>query len=413
MHKLKTVALTHRNFTLEDIGLFHIEDAKQENYLKYVKEEYGFQELMFLSTCNRVEIIFVTNLDLTTDLVAEIFKTFIPELTTEKAYNFALKSELFEGEKAAEHLFKVASSLDSMVVGEREIITQVRQAYERAHSYSISGDYIRILIKNTIETAKKVYTQTNISNNPVSIVSLAYKKLIEKTAINANTKVLVIGAGVTNTNMLRFFKKHDITDFTIYNRTLANAHKLTEELGGVAKPLNELGASPIDFDILLTCTGSEGKVITPELYKNILSDNQKKTVIDLAIPNDFDAEIINSQAVNYISINELREIAKKNIKERQEEVVHAEAIIKEALDEFHHLFHVRKVELAMNKIPKQIKDIKHKAITNVFAKDIELLDDQSQETLNKIVQYLEKKYISLPMKMAKEILLNQDDKFKS
>ena len=106
MQKLKTVALTHRNFTVEDIGLFHIEEDKQENYLKYVKEEYGFQELMFLSTCNRVEIIFVSNLDLTTDLVALLFKTFIPDLTTEKAYNFALKSEFFEGEKAAEHLLE-------------------------------------------------------------------------------------------------------------------------------------------------------------------------------------------------------------------------------------------------------------------------------------------------------------------
>ena len=137
--------------------------------------------------------------------------------------------------------------------------------------------------------------------------------------------------------MLRFFKKHDINDFTVYNRTIENAEKLVQEVGGKARLLSDL-EKRLDFDVIITCTGSENKIITPEIYDNIINDNKTKTVIDLAIPYDFDLTISEKHPINYISIGALKEISDLNIKERQEEVIHAEAIIKVALEDFHQHF---------------------------------------------------------------------------
>src|SRR5690554_7776341 len=120
-------------------------------------------------------------------------------------------------------MIKVTSSIDSMVVGEREIITQIRKSFDACRAYGITGDAIRLMIRHTIETAKRIYTETSIAQSPVSVVSLAYHTLRLKD-IPLDARILIIGAGVTNTNMSRFLRKHGFTNLDRKSTRLNSSH---------------------------------------------------------------------------------------------------------------------------------------------------------------------------------------------
>ena len=179
------------------------------------------------------------------------------------------KVEVFHKADAVKHALSVASSIDSMIVGEREIITQVRGAYEASKSYGLTGDFIRLLTRKVIETAKKVYTETNIAKKPVSVVSLAYHKL-RNLNIALDAKFVIVGAGLTNTTMCKFLKKHGYSNFVIFNRSIENAEKLANDIGGKAFSLAELGEYQDGFDVLLTCTGADKHLIDVPAYKQLL-----------------------------------------------------------------------------------------------------------------------------------------------
>ena len=304
------------------------------------------------------------------------------------------------------HLFRVSASIDSLVVGEREIITQVRNAFEKCKELKLTGDFIRIVIRKTIETAKQVYTQTQIANNPVSVVSLAYRKLRDLN-VKLDARFLIIGSGVTNGNMSKYLKKDGFQNFSIFNRTLANAEKLAKELNGKAYSLEDLQNYTGGFDVILACTAASDPIITRAIYPALLQgETAKKIIIDLAVPNDLDATLLEQYDINLITVNKLQNAAQKNLKERQKELLACETIIQRSVEEFREIHKMRKVELAMQAVPTEVKKIHADAIQTVFAKDLEKLDPSSKEILEKIMNYVEKKYISVPMKMAKDILLN-------
>lgn len=410
MNKFKIIAFTHKNTDVNDIGKLHVEDHLASEKLALVKALMDIEEMLYLSTCNRVEFMISTEQETDNTFLESFFKTFNEDWNADYI-DWVLKNvQVFEGEDALRHLFNVASSIDSLVVGEREIITQVRNAYEKCNEYGLTGDLIRLVVKKTIETAKEIYTETNIARNPVSVVSLAYRKLRSLNA-KKNSRFIIIGSGVTNTTMAQYLKKHKFANFTVFNRTLANAQKLADELNGKAFPLSELHNYKEGFDIILTCTGSTHSIITSELYKNLVgNDASKKIVIDLAIPNDLDAAILDQYDVNLIAVNNLQEIAKENLKAREQELDTCKVIIEANIYEFRQVLKTRKVELAMSEVPKKVKEIRETA-NEVFAKELNALNPESKEVLDKIISYMEKKYISVPMKMAKDILI-EDSKTK-
>jgi glutamyl-tRNA reductase len=406
-NNFKILAFTHKVADLKEIGRFHLEVESQELQLKKFKEAAGLQELMFLSTCNRVEFLFVTEVEINHSFLKNFLRTFNPSLSDEETEDFSKKVLVFEGEEALRHLFRVASSIDSMVVGEREIITQVRGAYESCLKYGISGDIIRLAIKKTIEVAKNVYTLTKIAGRPVSVVSLAYRRLREL-HVPENARILIIGAGQTNVSMARYLKKHKYSKFTVFNRTLANAQKLADELKGTALTLDHLAQYNQGFDVILTCTGASEPIITKEIYNHLLQgDTGKKIVIDLAIPYDLEASVKDNFQIHYIEIESLKAIATENLKARSEEMHACEEIIEEGIIEFKKIYQIRVVEQAMKGVPQKVREIKEAAISTVFAKELQHLDGQSREVLEKILDYMEKKYISVPMKMAREIMVEK------
>ncbi len=390
---------------MNEVGELHIEEDNQQERLTQLKSSLQLDEIMFLSTCNRVEFIFVTSETVNVEFLCRFFRTLYPELSVEKEQRFSNAAFLFHGEDAVEHILSVASSVDSMVVGEREIITQVRNAYDNCHQMALTGDLIRIVIRHTIETAKRVYTETGIARKPVSVVSLAYHKLRDMN-VPMDSRILIVGAGITNTNMSRFLRKHGFTNFHVFNRTFEKAERLAADLNGVAHPLSDLSSYSGGFDIIITCTGSENHILTPEIYDHLLQgETSRKIVIDIAIPQDLSPEIIATHNVMHISVEVLQKISNENLKERSKEIQHVEEIISEALYEFRNIHHQRSVELAMRAVPNKVKEIRATAVNEVFRDELNALDENSRETLEKVIGYMEKKYMSMPMLMAKEILL--------
>ena len=405
LEQFHILAFTHKKMDVSEVGKLHIELDKQREVLSVFKQRMEINELMFLSTCNRVEFLFCTAKIVDENFIQNFFQTLYPHYETSQISNFENAVESYSGVLAIEHILQVASSIDSMIVGEREIITQVRNAFDTSKEMGLTGDFIRVVMRHTVETAKRVYTETSIANKPVSVVALAYHTLRDMD-ISLDARVLMIGAGMTNSNMAKFLRKHGIKNFTVFNRTVEKSEALAKDLHGSGYGLDTLHTFEKGFDIIITCTGSEAPIITPEIYTHLLQgEKTKKVVIDIAIPHDLDAEIVKNNHVTHISIDYLQKISDRNLLERSKEIVHVEQILSDAVESFMYIHKMRQVEIAMREVPNMVKDIRATAVNEVFKKELQTLDDDSREVLDKIIGYMEKKYMSMPMKLAKEIML--------
>lgn len=403
---LKILAFTHKQIDLKSLGKLVICEQTLDDRLRNIQKELGVKEIFYIGTCNRVEFVFTTARTLDREFILEFFRVLDMGLPAAYIDQFVDNVSVYEQVAAFNHLLRTSCSLESLVVGEKEILAQVRRAYEACRVSGFTGDYMRMIMNRVVKTAKEVYTHTNISKNPVSVVSLAYRKLRDLT-ITANSRLLIIGAGETNKNLAQYLKKHKYSNFSIFNRTVENAESLAKDLNGIAYPLTELAGFKGGFDVIITCTGATEPIITEEIYKNLLNgDTGKKVIVDLAIPNDTAPAVIKNFPIHYIEVESLKEVARKNIQERYDELVNAEQIIEQNITEFDLVLRQRKIEIAMSEVPQKIKAIKSKALDIVFAEEINTLDENSRIVLERVMDYMEKKYISVPMVMAKEIMIN-------
>ncbi|MFD2286047.1 glutamyl-tRNA reductase [Pedobacter petrophilus] len=407
MEYLKVIAFTHHHIDLKSLGKLVICDQSLDGRLKNIQNELPVSEIFYIGTCNRVEFVFLTKETTDKEFVTRFLAVLDMGLPPEFMERFLDNVTVYENEEAFNHLLRTSCSLESLVVGEKEILPQIRKAYENCRDAGFTGDYMRMIMERVVKTAKEVYTHTNISKNPVSVVSLAYRKLKELN-VSPNPRVLIIGAGETNLNLAKYLNKHKFSNFSIFNRTLSKAESLAEELNGKAYPLSALENFSEGFDVIITCTGCTDPIITEELYARLLNgDKAKKVVVDLAIPNDVAPAVIHNNPVYYIEVESLKEVARKNIQERYNELVHAEDIISANITEFLMVLKQRRIELAMQDVPRKIKEIKNTALNGVFADEISQMDEASREVLERVMNYMEKKCISVPMVMAKEILVKQ------
>lgn len=406
MKNLRIIAFTHKNLDLKEIGKLVLAPEEKQRVLSSLKEELNIEELFYIGTCNRVEIVFTSENDINDYLLNKI----IQHITNNKFDDIEIikaAASIYKDEEALMHLMRVSSSLESLVVGEKEILAQVRQSYDDCKAWGLTGDFLRLCMNRVVKTAKEIYTDTKISEKPISVVSIAYR-MLRSIAVNDDTRFLIIGAGETNQLFAKYLKKQKLSNFTVFNRTLEKAQSLANELEGIALPLSDLKTYNKGFDVIITCTSAVEPIITPEIYSNLLNgETAKKIILDLAIPNDTAPEVMDQNHVHFINIESIQETIKRNMDERYGELCHAESIIKFNMNEFRPLVRQRKIELAMQIVPQTIKEIRNTAITSVFADEINELDQQSKEVLDKVLNYMEKKYISIPMLMAKDILIKE------
>jgi glutamyl-tRNA reductase len=402
---LKIIAFTHKQIDLKSLGKLVICEQTLDDRLKNIQTELSVKEIFYVGTCNRVEFIFTTAEVVDKDFISRFLHVLNMGLPEEYMETFISNVSVYEQVEAFNHLLRTSCSLESLVVGEKEILSQLRKAYECCRIAGFTGDYMRTVMERVVKTAKEVYTQTKIAKNPVSVVSLAYRKLRDLNMC-AKARLLIIGSGETNRNLAQYLKKHKYSNFSIFNRTVENSASMAKDLNAAAFPLSELENFEGGFDAIITCTGSTEPIITEEIYKKLLNgETGKKIIVDLAVPNDTAPEVIQNFPVHYIEVESLKETARRNIQERYDELVHAEHIIEQNIKEFDLVLRQRKIEIAMSSVPRKIKEIKHTAINGVFADEISTMDENSKLILERVMNYMEKKCISVPMVMAKEILV--------
>ncbi len=406
----KILSVSHRHSKLDKLGqfLYSVKDKTVlSNQLELLKQNMKLDELMYLATCNRVMYFFYTTQAVNDDFIFELFQRVNPNIERSVLFGNDMRSfSFYEGEKAIDHLFKVSSSIDSMVVGEREILRQIRDAYEDCKTWQLTGDNIRLAMDTAVVTAKKIYANTKIGEKPVSVVSLAIQKMLE-TGMPDNPKILMIGAGQTNTLVTKFLRNHQLNNLIVYNRSLESAEKLVRIVGiGEPRALADIMDHDTGFDCLIVCTASTEPVVTTTMYQRLLGNAKSpKVVIDLSIPHNVAGDVATNFPMEYIEIDGLRSLAKENLKFRQMEVVHAKSLIADEIDNFHSLCKQRVLERAMQNIPTEIKAIKTHAMNEVFKKELATLDDDSRALLEKMMNYMEKRCIGIPMKAAKDALL--------
>ncbi len=413
MQAYKVVTVSHKTTGINQLKdyLLTADDTADYpiNRLEELKESFRISELMYLNTCNRVTFFFTCDYDIDHDFVRKLFLFINPGLKEQIIAKHKDVSQIYQGSEALEHIFRVAASLDSLIVGEREILGQLKDAYNKAKDYGLSGDKIRLAMEKCVVLAKRVYHQTRIGEKPVSVVSIAFRRFLAL-ELPTDTPIVKIGAGQTNGVLSNLLKKYGYTDVSIFNRTIDKAAALAKKFNGEAYTLSELPAYKKPFKVIMSCTASDGHVLTLADFERMnVSKEEEYIIIDLAVPADIDPQILYQYKVQYIDVASLEKEAAKNMEFRKNEMKIAERILTEFILEFDDSFKRRQLEIALSELPTAVKAIKSKALEEVFKKELDTIGEEERAIIAKMMDYFEKKYIALPMKVAKRTLLDDSN----
>jgi glutamyl-tRNA reductase len=401
---LQILSLNVQHASVDDVGLLHVALENQPATISTWVKELELQGMVFLSTCNRVEFILSDDKYFCMGRTTQLLQRFGLEPAALGRVTAALQA--YRGEEAMRHLMRVASSLESMVLGEREILTQVREAFDLAMEHRLAGDRLRVAGRSVVETAKKVFTQTDVATQAVSVNSLGWQAF-KSWNLPLDAPILMVGAGATNTAVGRFLVKAGYRNVRVVNRSLERAQALAEVLGtDRAGTLDDLaGALKEGPRAMVVCTGSDAALLGAN-HARMLPEGPLN-VLDLGVPSDVDANFRERPDLTVVDMAALKEVADLNLAIRATEVSKCESLLEAGLNEYLERLQAREVELALIELPQMIKAIRETAMGEIFADDLEGLDAEARQVVERIVAYLEKKYVGLPMKLAKEAVLEQ------
>lgn len=285
----------------------------------------GCSEVLLLSTCNRVEVYAVSDTVIGTD---EISRCLFRGSEHAPGDNFA-EFYRHEGAECARHLFRVASGLDSMVVGETEILGQTKKAYESARKSGTAGSYLHRLFQRAFRVAKQVRTHTEITRGAVSVGSVAVELAEKIFGDLANCKVMILGAGETSERTARALVSRGVTDLRVSNRSAGRGVDLVNLVGGRAINFHEWPEQCREIDILITSTASEMPLLGREKLESILQERTDRPlfIIDIAVPRDVEPDVNALDGVYLYDIDSLQSIAEQTLALRRQQVSKAESII--------------------------------------------------------------------------------------
>ncbi len=291
-------------------------------------------EAAVLSTCNRVEL-YLARADAggpDGELIAEFLAQF------QHLDGPAVRPSLYlrHGIDAVRHLFRVTSSLDSLVVGEGQIAGQVKRAYEAAHAEGTAGPVLHVLFQQAHAVAKRVRSQTTISRGHVSVSSVAVDYVRQVFDHFGDKTVLVIGAGKMGELTLRHLRSLAPRRIMVTNRSPDKAAEVATGCGGHAVPWEGLDDALVEADIVLSTTGAPEPIMTRRRFNDILARRGKGTmvILDIAVPRDFDPRIHDGDRACLFNIDDLQRIRDQTLKERQKALAPAEAIVEREVQRF-------------------------------------------------------------------------------
>jgi glutamyl-tRNA reductase len=285
----------------------------------------NLEEVVLLSTCNRVEIYGVTP-----KVNGNVHRLF--EQLSTGGVDFAPHLYIKQGAEAVEHLFSVASGLDSMVIGETEITGQVKQAYQAAQEAKLTGRVTNRLFQTALQVAKEIRTQTGIGRGATSVGSVAVD-LAERIFDHdlSGKTVMIIGAGKMGEACIRHLAKRGARSVLVSNRSYDRALSLANEFDGRAVRFDECLQAMAQADIVVSSTGSPQTILRREDVASVMAGrgNRPLFLIDIAVPRDIDAEVDQLSNVYLYNVDHLEAIVRENVRHREQELAHCQAILAE------------------------------------------------------------------------------------
>ncbi len=395
---LIVTGLSHKTAPLSEREKLAFSDSETFAFLKALKQEEIVREALLLSTCNRTELYACVRHD---DLDrARWLQSYLmdhkrlPEPVIDSA--FYSHSERY----AVEHLFRVSAGLDSMALGENQILGQVKQAYHLAYEARANGVILNKLLHRAFRMGKRARTETDINAGAVSISSAAtelaekiFKDLSKHTA-------LLIGAGDNARVTAESLRERNVTKLLVANRTYERAEALAEEIGGEAVRWENLEDGLRRSDLIISSTGAEGAVVDAAMVKRAMSKRGGRSmlIVDIAVPRDVDPKVGKLYNVFLHTIDDLQAIIDKNLSKRQQEAAKVEVIVNEETETFLRWHRTLRLKPVIKGLRKQFDEIRNELIE----KNRKQLDEESMETIDKMTKSMMNKMLNTPMAKLRE-----------
>ncbi|HVC45832.1 MAG TPA: glutamyl-tRNA reductase [Terracidiphilus sp.] len=332
--------------------------------LRALAAEPGVVECMILSTCNRVEILAAVT-EPFTDLAGFLHRRFAlePDALTPHLY-------LHRDQEAVRHLFRVAASLDSMVVGEPQILGQVKDAFAVARSSGTISTQLDHLLQSAFAAAKRVRTETQIGSHAVSIASVAVDLACKIFGSLQGRTVFLVGAGKMSEIAARHLVQQGASDLLVTNRTEERARQLAEPFGGRVIPFDQLYEAASQADILISSTGAPHPIFRVEHAQSFLHKRRNRPMffIDIAVPRDVDPEVNKLDGIFVYDIDDLQQVAAAHMEERGRHAGDAESLVEAEVERFHQRRRTVNVAPAIAALQQHAEDIRQAEMRRLHAR---------------------------------------------
>jgi glutamyl-tRNA reductase len=394
------IGLNHRTMPLDLFERMTIDGARLPKALHDLNSREHIGEVVVLSTCNRTEVY----------AIAERFhgayadvRNFLSELAFVPADEFADHLYVHYDAEAIRHLFSVAAGLDSSVIGEAEILGQVRGAWERAGQEGTAGPVLNLLFRHALETGKRARTETDIARGTASVSHAAVEMAAERLGDLEGKRVLIMGAGEMAEGMATALQGAGVADVFVANRTWRKARALADRIDGQAVRLSDLPLALLEVDLLLTSTGATVPVVERDDFAPVMVERAGRDllIVDIAVPRDVDPTVNDLDGVTLLNIDDLRRFAQIGIERRSHELAAVESIIDEELQRFRSANSARSAAPVIASLRGWADDVRTAELARFEAK-LDGLDDRQREAVEALTKGLVAKLLHQPTVQLKD-----------
>ncbi|WDL96974.1 glutamyl-tRNA reductase [Alicyclobacillus sp. ALC3] len=399
MH-LIMVGMNHRTASVElreRVSIVEDDLASVYGQLRDLRTVY---ESVVLSTCNRTEIYTVVT---TRDSAEDYLLKYLARRAGLSEENIRAHTLTLQGEEVVRHLMKVSSGLDSMVVGETQILGQVRDAFSLAHEHGATGLILNQLFRTSIHLGKRAHTETTIGQNAVSVsyaaVQLARKVFGELTG----RRVLVVGAGKMSQLTTQYLYEHGMTDVHVVNRSLARAEALAQQFGGSSVPWSSLSGELTAADIVISSTSSKQIVLSRVMVEQAAQGRGTRPLllVDIAVPRDIDPEAGSVRNVFLYDIDDLEGVVAANQAERLRQAALVESMIQDGLSSFVEWLAEQRVVPVIAAVRARGEDI-HERVMASLERKLPDLSERERKLIRKHAMSIVNQLLREPVQYMKE-----------
>ncbi|MCX7963171.1 MAG: glutamyl-tRNA reductase [Candidatus Hydrogenedentota bacterium] len=387
--QIVVTGLNHRTAPVELREQFAIPEAQLGEALEVLLAQNGVSEGVILSTCNRVELYTVESASGEKQGSASFFREFF-HVAEHRYINHLYR--LYDA-AAVRHLFNVASSLDSMIVGEPQILGQVKQAFLRAQEVRATGPILNHLFTHALAVGKRARSETAVGTQAVSVPSAAVD--LARTIFDRleGKRVVVIGRGKMSELALRHLKRENVREVIVVGRCLGHAHRFAKEVGASARPFDEALTFLDDADIVLASTRAPHMLLSAAAVRQLMRrrHNRLLLIVDISVPRVVDPAVNDLENVYLFNIDHLEEIVAENYRLRLEEARKAGALIEEETAEFLEWFNSRQVVPTIQAFREYLETVRREEVQRVLSdlsrftpEQRELIEQFSRALVNKI-----------------------------